>query len=177
MSRVSNNPINIPSGVEVDIKATEVVVKGPKGVLEQSTGPELNLYKDNNFIKIETKLDSQHARALSGTMRSLVFNMVHGVSAGFEKKLILVGVGYRAQINGSDLNLSLGYSHGINYPIPKGISIELPTQTEIIIKGIDKQKVGQTAAEIRAFRRPEPYKGKGVRYSDEFIKLKETKKK
>ncbi len=177
MSRVSNNPINIPFGVEVDIKATDVIVKGPKGVLEQSIGPELNLYKDNNFIKIETKLDSQHAKALSGTIRSLVFNMVQGVSAGFEKKLILVGVGYRAQINGDDLNLSLGYSHGINYPVPKGISIELPSQTEIIIKGIDKQKVGQTAAEIRAFRRPEPYKGKGVRYADEFIKLKETKKK
>ncbi|MBX3628647.1 MAG: 50S ribosomal protein L6 [Nitrosomonas sp.] len=177
MSRVSGNPIIIPSGVEVDINAAEITIKGPKGQLGQSIGSELSIYKENNSIKIETKHDSQHAKALSGTIRSLVFNMVQGVSVGFEKKLILVGVGYRAQISGNDLNLSLGYSHAINYPIPEYINIELPSQTEILIRGVDKQKVGQTAAEIRAFRRPEPYKGKGVRYADELIKLKETKKK
>jgi len=177
MSRVSNNPINIPSGVEVDIKAAGIQVTGPKGYLFQSIDSDLNLYKDNNVIRVEIKKNTQHAKALSGTIRSLVSNMVQGVSVGFEKKLILVGVGYKAQFNENLLNLSLGYSHSINYSVPDDINVELPTQTEIIVKGIDKQKVGQTAAEIRAFRRPEPYKGKGVRYANEIIKLKETKKK
>ncbi|MDC8444800.1 MAG: 50S ribosomal protein L6 [Nitrosomonas sp.] len=177
MSRVSNNPINIPPGVKIAIQATGIQVEGPKGHLFQNIRSELKLIEDDNVIRVEIKQNTQHAKALSGTIRSLVSNMVKGVSLGFEKKLILVGVGYRVQINGSVLNLSLGYSHSINYPIPNDIDIELPTQTEIIIKGIDKQKVGQVAAEIRAFRRPEPYKGKGVRYADEVIKLKETKKK
>jgi large subunit ribosomal protein L6 len=177
MSRVSNNPINIPSGVEVDINAAGIQVKGPKGHLFQSVGSDLSLHKDNSVIRVEVQENSQRAKALSGTIRSLVANMVQGVSVGFEKKLILVGVGYRAQFNENLLNLSLGYSHTINYHVPDDIKVELPTQTEIIIKGIDKQKVGQVAAEIRAFRRPEPYKGKGVRYADETIKLKETKKK
>jgi large subunit ribosomal protein L6 len=177
MSRVSNNPINIPSGVEVDINTAGIQVKGPKGYLFQTVGSDLSLNKDNNIIRVEVLKNTQQAKALSGTIRSLVSNMVQGVSVGFEKKLILVGVGYKAQFKENLLNLSLGYSHTINYPVPDDINIELPTQTEIIIKGINKQKVGQVAAEIRAFRRPEPYKGKGVRYADETIKLKETKKK
>ena len=177
MSRVSKNPIRIPSGVEVDISNVSVVVTGPKGKLEQSITENLKLVKEEDNIKVETTVEDKHANAMSGTLRSLVANMIHGVSVGFEKKLLLVGVGYRAQSAGSDLNLNLGYSHPINYAVPAGITVELPTQTEIIIKGIDKQRVGQTAAEIRSFRRPEPYKGKGVRYADETIKLKEAKKK
>ncbi|MCB1975884.1 MAG: 50S ribosomal protein L6 [Nitrosomonas sp.] len=177
MSRISSNPINIPPEVKIEIQATGIQVKGPKGHLFQHVNTNLGLIEDNNTIRVEVKENTQETKALSGTVRSLISNMVKGVSVGFEKKLILVGVGYRAQINGSVLNLSLGYSHSINYPIPADISVELPTQTEISIKGIDKQKVGQIAADIRAFRRPEPYKGKGVRYSDEIVKLKETKKK
>lgn len=177
MSRVSKNPISIPSGVEVDISNTTVVVTGPKGKLEQSIADNLKLIKEDGSVKVQATAEDKQANAMSGTIRSLVANMIHGVSVGFEKKLLLVGVGYRAQSSGADLNLNLGYSHPINYAVPAGITVELPTQTEIIIKGIDKQKVGQTAAEIRAFRRPEPYKGKGVRYADEKIKLKEAKKK
>lgn len=177
MSRVSNNPINIPPEVKIAINPDGIRVQGPKGELFQRIKSEVALTEHDNVIKVEAKQNSQFAKALSGTIRSLVANMVKGVADGFEKKLILVGVGYRAQINVNALNLSLGYSHSINYPIPNDINIELPTQTEIVIKGIDKQKVGQVAAEIRAFRRPEPYKGKGVRYADEVIKLKETKKK
>lgn len=177
MSRISNNPISIPPEVKIEIQATGIQVKGPKGHLFQPVSTNLGLIEDNNTIRVEVKESTQENKALSGTVRSLISNMVKGVSVGFEKKLILVGVGYRAQINGNVLNLSLGYSHSINYPIPTDISVELPSQTEISIKGIDKQKVGQIAADIRSFRRPEPYKGKGVRYSDEIIKLKETKKK
>lgn len=177
MSRVSKNPIRIPSGVEVDISNSSVVVTGPKGKLKQFITANLKLVKEDSNVKVETTVEDKHTNAMSGTLRSLVANMIHGVSVGFEKKLLLVGVGYRAQSAGTDLNLNLGYSHPINYAVPTGITVELPTQTEIIIKGIDKQKVGQTAAEIRSFRRPEPYKGKGVRYADETIKLKEAKKK
>lgn len=177
MSRVSNNPIIIPPEVKIEIQATGIQVKGPKGHLFQQVNTNLGLIEDNNTIRVEVRENTQENKALSGTVRSLISNMVKGVSVGFEKKLILVGVGYRAQINGNVLNLSLGYSHSINYSIPTDINVELPTQTEIFIKGIDKQKVGQIAADIRAFRRPEPYKGKGVRYSDEIVKLKETKKK
>lgn len=178
MSRVSNNPVSIPLNVVVDITIpTEVFVKGPLGNLRQTLPDEILLEISDNVLKVRATTDSKHASSMSGTMRALVANMIRGVSVGFEKKLLLVGVGYRAQANASKVNLSLGFSHPIDHLIPEGITIETPSQTEIIIKGIDKQKVGQTAAEIRAYRRPEPYKGKGVRYSDEIIVLKETKKK
>lgn len=177
MSRVSKNPILVPKDVDVKIKPAEIIVKGPKGQLEQIYSNDLVLNIEDNLIKIEIKEDTKQANAMSGTIRSLIANMVHGVSNGFEKKLLLVGVGYRAQVSGNSVNLNLGFSHPINYAIPQGINIETPTPTEILIKGIDKQKVGQTASEIRAYRQPEPYKGKGVRYADESIKLKEAKKK
>jgi len=177
MSRISKNPISIPSNVEVTIATTKVTVKGPNGVLEQELNPEIQLKQENDNIIIETKAQTKQANAMSGTTRSLVANMVTGVSSGFEKKLMLVGVGYRAQLSGANLSLNLGYSHPINYAVPEGIKIEIPTPTEVVIKGIDKQKVGQAAAEIRMFRQPEPYKGKGVRYADENVILKEAKKK
>ena len=177
MSRVSNNPIIIPPNVEINISSDEIAVKGPLGNLHQSVSSDVLLDVSDNVLRIKINNDSKHANAMSGTMRALIANMVRGVSVGFEKKLLLVGVGYRAQATTTNVNLSLGYSHPIDYVIPAGIKIETPTQTEILIKGIDKQKVGQTAAEIRAYRKPEPYKGKGVRYSDEVILIKETKKK
>jgi len=154
-----------------------VSVKGPLGTLQQSLTNDIILEINENILMIQTTNNSKHANALSGTIRALVANMVHGVSVGFEKKLQLVGVGYRAQAANNKINLSLGFSHPVDHVVPDGITIETPSQTEIIIKGIDKQKVGQTAADIRAYRKPEPYKGKGVRYSDEVIILKETKKK
>lgn len=177
MSRVSNNPISIPSSVEISITSSEICIKGPLGNLKQTITRDVLLELSDNTLKIKTTNDSKHANAMSGTTRALVANMVRGVSVGFEKKLLLVGVGYRAQANPKKVNLTLGFSHPIDHVVPDGVTIETPTQTEIIIKGIDKQKVGQTAAEIRAYRKPEPYKGKGVRYSDEIIILKETKKK
>ncbi len=177
MSRVSNNPISIPSNIEISITSSEIYVKGPLGNLKQTITGDVLVELRDNTLKIKTTNDSKRANAMSGTTRALLANMVRGVSVGFEKKLLLVGVGYRAQANPERVNLVLGFSHPIDYIIPDGIKIETPTQTEIIIKGIDKQKVGQAAAEIRAYRRPEPYKGKGVRYSDEIIALKETKKK
>lgn len=177
MSRVSKNPITIPANVEITILPMFVSVKGPLGTLEQALSTDIKLEIDKNILKIQTTNDSKHANALSGTIRALVANMVRGVSVGFEKKLQLVGVGYRAQAGQNKINLTLGFSHPVDHVVPEGITIEIPSQTEIIIKGIDKQKVGQTAADIRAYRKPEPYKGKGVRYSDEVIILKETKKK
>ena len=177
MSRVSNNPISIPSNIEISITSSEIYVKGPLGNLKQTITSDVLVELSDNTLKIKTTNDSKRANAMSGTTRALLANMVRGVSVGFEKKLLLVGVGYRAQANPERVNLILGFSHPIDYIIPDGIKIETPTQTEIIIKGIDKQKVGQAAAEIRAYRKPEPYKGKGVRYSDEIITLKETKKK
>ena len=177
MSRVSSNPITIPSNVEINIAPMEISVKGPLGRLQQTFSTDVVIEQDDNVLKVKSTNETKHANALSGTIRSLVANMVHGVSVGFQKKLLLVGVGYRAQATSNKINLALGFSHPIDHIIPDGITIETPTQTEIIIKGIDKQKVGQTAAEIRAYRKPEPYKGKGVRYSDEVIILKETKKK
>lgn len=179
MSRVSNSPISIPLNVEINITPIEIRVKGTLGNLKQELSSDILLELNDNILKIKTTNDSMRADAISGTTRALVANMVRGVSVGFEKKLLLVGVGYRAQAqaDSSRINLALGFSHPINHIIPDGITIETPTQTEIIVKGIDKQKVGQTAAEIRAYRKPEPYKGKGVRYSDEVIILKETKKK
>lgn len=177
MSRVSNSPISIPLNVEINITPMEISVKGPLGMLKQALSEDIAVELNGNVIRIKTINNTKHANSLSGTIRALIANMVRGVSVGFEKKLLLVGVGYRAQINTNRLNLALGFSHPIDYAVSDGIVIETPTQTEIIVRGIDKQKVGQTAAEIRAYRKPEPYKGKGVRYSDEVIILKETKKK
>ncbi len=177
MSRVSNNPISIPSNVVIDITPLEISVKGPLGNLKQALTDDILLEQSDHILRIKATNDSKHANSMSGTIRALVANMIRGVSVGFEKKLLLVGVGYRAQASAKKVNLALGFSHPIDHIVPEGISIETPSQTEVIIKGIDKQKVGQTAAEIRAYRKPEPYKGKGVRYSDEVIILKETKKK
>jgi large subunit ribosomal protein L6 len=174
MSRIAKAPIELPSGVEINVQGGEVKVKGPKGNLVLRLNPQVSLEQDeNNYV---VKPASNSAIPMAGTYRSLVNNMVVGVSEGFEKKLTLVGVGYRAQVQGSKLTLALGFSHPVVYSAPEGITIELPSQTEIVIKGCDKQKVGQIASEIRAFRPPEPYKGKGVRYSDERVVRKEAKK-
>ncbi|UJP06326.1 MAG: 50S ribosomal protein L6 [Nitrosomonas sp.] len=177
MSRVSKNPINIPAGVEVNIKPEFIEIKGPLGLLVHSLSEYVQVEIQSNQLNIIAKFDSKKSNELSGTMRALLANMVKGVTAGFEEKLQLVGVGYRAQVNGDVLNLALGFSHPIEHAVPQGIKIETPIQTEIIIKGIDKQKVGQVAADIRSYRKPEPYKGKGIRYFDEKIIIKETKKK
>jgi len=177
MSRVSNNPIRVPSNVEIRIVEDDIQIKGPLGILQFSIENNLLFDLSESILRIKVKSESQQANAISGTTRAIVANMIYGVSVGFEKKLQLVGVGYRAQATAEKLNLTLGFSHPIDFEIPGGIKIETPTQTEIIIKGIDKQKVGQVAANIRAYRKPEPYKGKGIRYSDEVIVLKETKKK
>ncbi len=177
MSRVAKNPIVVPSGVEVTLAAGEVSVKGPFGTLKQSLSGDVSVVREGDSLLCKAQNDSMQANAMSGTTRALLANMVQGVSKGFERKLNLVGVGYRAQAAGDTLNLTLGFSHPVAYRMPAGIKVETPTQTEIVLKGADKQRVGQAAAEIRAFREPEPYKGKGVRYSDEVVILKETKKK
>ena len=177
MSRVSSNPIRIPSNVDIGITDHYINIKGPLGLLNFSIANDLTFDISDNILRIKVSSESQRTNAISGTTRAIIANMIHGVSIGFEKKLHLVGVGYKAQADVNKLNLILGFSHPINFEIPSGIKIETPTQTEIIIKGIDKQKVGQVAADIRAYRKPEPYKGKGIRYSDEVIILKETKKK
>ncbi len=177
MSRVAKNPIPIPAGVEVTLGAEEIVVKGPLGTLRQRCHDAVKVVKENNELRVERVGQDQFAHAMSGTMRALLANMVHGVSKGFERKLTLVGVGYRAQAKGDILNLSLGFSHPIDHKLPAGVKAETPSQTEIVLKGADKQQVGQVAAVIRAYRPPEPYKGKGVRYADETVLLKETKKK
>ncbi len=175
MSRIANKPIDIPSGAEVSISGQTVNVKGPKGNTSYDIHENVEIVQDGSQLKVSAK--DKDSIAMAGTMRSLVNNMVVGVSQGFEKKLELIGVGYRAQAQGNTLNLTLGFSHPVNYPVPEGITIETPSQTEILVKGIDKQKVGQVSAEIRAYRPPEPYKGKGVRYSDEYVVRKEAKKK
>ena len=177
MSRVAKNPVVIPSGVEIALAAGEISVKGPLGTLKQALTGKVSVVQEGNSLLCKAQNDSAESGAMSGTVRALLANMVQGVSKGFERKLTLVGVGYRAQAAGDTLNLSLGYSHPVSYKMPAGIKVETPTQTEIVLKGADKQRVGQVAAEIRAFREPEPYKGKGVRYSDEVVILKETKKK
>jgi large subunit ribosomal protein L6 len=174
MSRVAKNPISVPQGVDVNISGERVDVKGPKGNLSLSLHPTVRLEREENEIRVQWNSDKDIAMA--GTFRALVNNMVTGVSEGFQKKLTLVGVGYRANMQGSTLNLALGFSHPIEYAAPEGITIETPSQTEILVKGCDKQRVGQVAAEIRAFRPPEPYKGKGVRYADERVVRKEAKK-
>ena len=175
MSRIGNNPVKLPPKVEVSMANGEIKVKGPLGELSRNYGERVTIEKDGESLVFKAVDDE--ARAMQGTMRALVANMVKGVTEGYTKKLTLVGVGYRAQVAGDKLNLSLGFSHPVVHTMPKGVKIEAPVQTEILVKGIDKQAVGQVAAEIRAYRPPEPYKGKGVRYSDERVKIKETKKK
>src|SRR5690554_4848878 len=177
MSRIANYPVEIPKGVETTITADLITVKGPLGTLTQDLGGEVVINQEDGKLTFAVANDSRQAKAMSGTLRALVANMVTGVSKGFERKLNLVGVGYRAQAQGTSLKLQLGFSHDVIYALPEGVKAECPTQTEIILKGSDKQIVGQVAAEIRAYRPPEPYKGKGVRYSDERVVLKETKKK
>jgi len=175
MSRIAKAPITVASGLDVKIDGQHVTVKGGKGQLEMDVHQDVTVSLDDGVLSVEPVNDE--AWAMAGTMRALLNNMVVGASEGFQKKLQLVGVGYRAQGKGKVLNLSLGFSHPVEYPVPEGISIEAPTQTEIVVSGSDKQKVGQVAAEIRSFRPPEPYKGKGVRYADERIIRKEAKKK
>jgi large subunit ribosomal protein L6 len=177
MSRVAKNPVVLPAGVEVSIAGGEVTVKGALGSLKHRLNAAVAVERDGGSIVIKALEGVDGAGAQSGTARAVINNMVIGVSKGFERKLNLVGVGYRAQAQGDKLNLSLGFSHPVVHQMPAGVKVETPTQTEIIIKGVDKQQVGQVAAEVRAYRSPEPYKGKGVRYSDEVVVIKETKKK
>ena len=177
MSRVAKMPISLAAGVEATISAEKISIKGPQGSLSLPLTGQVVIKNENNTLTFTPSDDSRESVAMSGTVRALVNNMVVGVSQGFEKKLSLVGVGYRAQAQGDKLNLSLGFSHPIVHQMPAGVKCETPTQTEILIKGIDRQKVGQVAAEVRAYRSPEPYKGKGVRYADEVVVIKETKKK
>ncbi len=177
MSRVAKNPIQVGAGVEVVIEGSRVAVKGPLGTLTQSLRPGVSVENIDGYLLINTTNSSREAHAMSGTIRALLSNMVLGVTKGFERKLTLVGVGYRAQAQGDKLNLTLGFSHPVEHMMPAGIKVETPTQTEILIKGMDKQVVGQVAADIRSYRKPEPYKGKGVRYANEVVALKETKKK
>ncbi len=174
MSRIAKAPIDLPKGVELDVKGDQVKVKGPKGNLQLRLHPNVTVEQQDSSYTV--KPVSAADMPMAGTFRSLINNMVVGVSDGFEKKLSLVGVGYRAQAQGKTLNLALGFSHAIEYQAPEGITIEVPSQTEIVVRGCDKQRVGQVASEIRAFRPPEPYKGKGVRYADERVVRKEAKK-
>lgn len=176
MSRVGKSPIAL-QGAEFKVVEGEIIVKGPLGTITQAVNPLVNVANNDGTLNLAPVDESREANAMSGTMRAIIANMVHGVTKGFERKLTLVGVGYRAQAQGDKLNLSLGFSHPVVHQMPEGVKAETPTQTEIVIKGIDKQKVGQVAAEVRGYRPPEPYKGKGVRYADEVVILKETKKK
>ncbi len=177
MSRVAKNPVELPKGVEFSLSGQAVTVKGGKGSLQQDIHASVKIEQNDNVLTFAPKDGSKSAMAMAGTTRALINNMVLGVTEGFEKKLQLVGVGYRAQAQGQKLNLTLGFSHPIDYVVPEGVTVETPSQTEVLIKGMDKQKVGQVAAEIRAYRPPEPYKGKGVKYADEIIVRKEAKKK
>ncbi|MBX3676342.1 MAG: 50S ribosomal protein L6 [Rhodocyclaceae bacterium] len=177
MSRIAKYPVELPKGVDITLTASEISVKGPLGTLKQAVHPSVSIERENDKLLCKSVVDAENGGAHSGTMRALLANMVTGVTKGFEKKLMLVGVGYRAQAQGTKLNLALGFSHPVVHEMPAGIKVETPTQTEILIKGIDKQVVGQVAAVVRGYRPPEPYKGKGVRYADEVIVLKETKKK
>lgn len=178
MSRVAKDPVKLPAGVEVTIAEQQVSVKGAKGQLSALINSRVKIEQEDSLLKFApVKEDEVGGWAQAGTARAVVANLVTGVSQGFERKLQLVGVGYRAQAQGRTLNLTLGFSHPVNYPVPEGIEVETPTQTEIVVKGVDKQLVGQVSAEIRAYRPPEPYKGKGVRYAGEQVKRKESKKK
>ena len=175
MSRIANSPVELPSGVEVKLEGQDLTVKGGKGSLALSLVEGVQVSQEDNVLTFA--FDSDASKAMAGTTRALVSNMVRGVSEGWEKKLVLNGVGYRANVSGKKVNLTLGLSHPVEYELPEGISAETPSQTEIVVKGIDKQAVGQVAAELRSFRPPEPYKGKGVRYADEYVRRKEAKKK
>ena len=177
MSRVANSPIELPKGVEVILSEAEISIKGSKGTLAMPINAKVEIKHEDNVLRFAARSGDQFSRAMSGTTRSLVNNMVTGVSQGFEKKLELVGVGYRAQVQGSNINLTLGFSHPVVYALPAGVTAETPSQTEVLLKSSDKQKLGQAAAEIRAFRPPEPYKGKGVRITGEYVRRKEAKKK
>ena len=177
MSRIAKYPVELPKGVEATISAGQIVVKGPLGTLTQSLTEDVIIRQEDNQLTFSVANDSRQAKAMSGTLRSLVNNMVTGVSKGFERRLNLVGVGFRAQVQGDSVKLQLGFSHDVVHQLPAGIKAECPSQTEIVIKGSDKQAVGEVAAKIRAYRKPEPYKGKGVRYADERVIIKETKKK
>ena len=177
MSRIAKYPVPVPKGVEVNLAGGSISVKGRLGTIARAADPNVGVQKDGESITFKALGNSNHANAMSGTMRALVAGMVTGVTKGFEKRLALVGVGFRAQAQGDSLSLALGYSHPVVHKMPKGIKVATPTQTEIVISGVDKQLVGQVAAEVRAYRPPAPYKGKGVRYRDEVIVLKETKKK
>ncbi len=177
MSRVANNPVALPAGVEINLNGQALVVKGSKGSLNLDIDSSVEMKQEDNQLVFAARDGAKHSRAMSGTVRALVNNMVTGVSQGFEKKLELQGVGYRAKVSGKVVNLTLGFSHPIDYQLPEGVTAETPSQTEVVLKGVDKQLVGQVAAEIRAFRPPEPYKGKGVRYADEYVRRKEAKKK
>jgi large subunit ribosomal protein L6 len=177
MSRIAKYPVPVPKGVEFNVASGQISIKGPLGTVARAADPNVEVKKDGESIVFKALGNSNHANAMSGTMRALVANMVTGVTKGFERKLSLVGVGFRAQAQGDKLNMTLGYSHPVVHQMPKGIKVATPTQTEIVITGVDKQLVGQVAAEVRAYRPPEPYKGKGVRYVNEVIVLKETKKK
>lgn len=177
MSRIAKYPVVIPKGVEVTMSGQDVSVKGGKGTMSLRLHDSVGIAQEDGELKVAPKNQDQQSVALAGTMRSLVNNMVTGVSAGFEKKLSLQGVGYRAQAQGRKLTLQLGFSHPVEYNLPEGVEAATPSQTEVVISGVDKQRVGQVAAEIRSFRPPEPYKGKGVRYADEYVRRKEAKKK
>lgn len=177
MSRIAKMPVTVPAGVEVGISGTTVSVKGAGGALSVDQNPMVKLSQAAGVLKFEPANDSREADAMAATMRQLVNNMVHGVKQGFEKKLSLVGVGFKAQASGNKLNLSVGFSHAVDKVMPQGITVATPSPTEIVIKGADRQRVGQVAAEVRAIRPPEPYKGKGIRYADEKVVIKETKKK
>jgi large subunit ribosomal protein L6 len=177
MSRIANSPVEVPQGVEVNLSAAEISVKGGNGNLSMAIHSGVEIKQEENILTFASRDGSKVSRAMSGTTRALVNNMVAGVSKGFEKKLELNGVGYRAKASGKTINLTLGFSHPVDYDLPEGVNVETPSQTEIVLKSADKQLLGQVAAEIRAFRPPEPYKGKGVRYADEYVRRKEAKKK
>jgi len=177
MSRVAKAPVELPQGVEFNLSGTVVSVKGGNGTLSLELNSEVELVQEDSSVTVKPRSGSRFATAIAGTTRALIANMITGVTRGFEKKLELRGVGYRAATEGGKLNLTLGFSHPVIYEVPEGITIETPSQTEVVVKGNDKQKVGQVAAEIRRFRPPEPYKGKGVRYADERVVIKEAKKK
>lgn len=177
MSRIAKEPVELPKGIEFSQSGMTVSIKGSKGSLSMDLNSEVELSQEDSSLKVKPRSRSRFSTAIAGTTRALLANMVRGVSEGFEKKLELRGVGYRAQAQGSKLNLTLGFSHPVVYNVPEGVSVETPSQTEVLVKGTDKQKVGQVAAEIRRYRPPEPYKGKGVRYSDEHVVIKEAKKK
>jgi len=177
MSRIANVPVSIPTGVQLNLDGQNISVKGPNGELRIAAHDLVRLEQEDGQFKVYSRKDSKEAVALAGTTRALVNNMVQGVTKGFERRLEIIGVGYRAQAQGQKLNLTLGFSHPVVYDVPEGVTVETPTQTEIVVKGADKQRVGHVAAEIRAYRPPEPYKGKGVRYSDEHVARKQAKKK